>query len=208
MTEQEQQSELTLVEPETEPEQPETPPEEPSPDELKKTKRLAQLRNARVSKAAKKKQKEEEDTAVRAALLRLTEENKALKRKREEPQPEEPEVEVKVQVEEPKNKRVRVTRRPTPTPTPEPTQQSGGSFAQQVAITSIVGALGLASWYTQNRLFQEPPKKTTAKTTTKTTNKTPQQPPSQTKKKPQKPSLFGGAPQRTKKRIGASGFTM
>jgi len=85
-------------------------------------------------------------------------------------------------------------------------QPTGTSFAQQALITGIVGTLGLASWYTQNRLFQEP---------APTKKKIPQAPP--TKKIQPKP-IVQKSP--TKKRarplfvkkvvkpVGSSGFTI
>ena len=205
MSEQEEQQQTVVTEPQPVVAEPLT---EKTPEEEKKAKRLEQLKAARIAKKEKKQQKEREDAEVRAALLRLTEENASLKRKREpEPEPEPktkpepaPEPEPEVVKQPPQNKRVRVTRSP---PSP-PTQKEQPSFIQQVAITGIVGALGLASWYTQNRLFQEKKpsgpknnisgqKKQIQKTKTKT-------------KTPPGPSLF--QPTRSSKVVGKSGFTL
>ena len=197
---------------------PEVSSEPPVLEDDKKLKKLEQLRAARESKKKRKLEKEAEDAKIREALLRLTEENENLKRKREpEPLPPPtptPEVEEEPEQQQPA-KRTRVTREKEEDLDVDDDdvqqQPTGTSFAQQALITGIVGTLGLASWYTQNRLFQEPAPKPPA-----TKKKIPQAQAPKKMSQQQKP-IVQKSP--TKKRrplfvkkvvkpVGSSGFTI
>ena len=134
-------------------------PETSAVDE-KKLKKMEQLQAARQAKAQKKLEKAEEDKRVRDSLLRLEQENQDLKRKRDEvkatPAPE-PVDDDDDEEEAPRHAKrarpVKVTRdvdKEDDLIEPAP----GRSFLQQAAVTAVVGGLGLASWYAQNRLFQ------------------------------------------------------
>ena len=164
--------------------EPDQTPDEPDQVQVLNTedtklKRLEQLRAARLAKKAKKAEKVKEDADIRQALLRLKEENAELKtenkkRKREAP------VKVTRQTEE------------------ESEDEEKCSLKQQMAISGIVGALGIASWYAQNRLFR--PQTQTQKTTAPSTTK-------RTKTVKTTPTVFSPT-QVPKQRVGSSGFTV
>jgi hypothetical protein len=203
----------------------------PSAAEEKKLKKLEQLRAARESKKIKKAAKAKEDAEVREALLRLKEENEQLKkRKREEESPSAPPTTTVDEEEEPEEEKVEEEERPAKRSKPvrvtrddkvddeKDAQSTGRSFAQQAAVTAVVGGLGLASWYCQNRLFQPTaPPPVQPKPKPKPTPKPMLQPkvqgmsqtkPTRTKREAPQPGMLFTNRKKTKKIVGSSGFTM
>ena len=196
----------------------------PITQEETKIKKANQLREARLSKKRKKQEKEEEDRKIREALLRYEQKEKSRqdakqKRKRardsdgdDDDDDDDDNDDVDEKPNKKRRKPIKVTRSnecDDGDTYNDKTAEKQQTFAQQAMITGIVGTLGLASWYVQNRLFaakSHAPSKKKIQTSSSATN--PKSMPIQTQKKthPVRPMFFNQ--KMVKKNIGSSGFTV
>ena len=185
-----------------------TTEETPGQDTAKKDKKTEQLKAAREAKLEKKKLKDKENQDIRDALLRLNEENAELKNKSKRKRTDDGHEDTPTSDSATKRSTpVKVTRDKDDDEKEEPSP--GKSFTQQATVTGIVGLLGLASWYAQNRLFQaSQASKSQSPANPKT--QVPQQPIAPTKQPAatSKQNTFMFTKPQEKKVLGTSGFTL
>jgi hypothetical protein len=181
-----------------------------SAEDVKKEKKLAQLKAARDAKAQRKAEKAEEDKRIREELAALKEEHRRLT---EPPPPASPSPSPSpTPPPSPRRGPVKVTR-DAEDAEEKPPQQEGRSFGQQAVVTGVVGALGLASWYCQNRMFNSPPPPPQTKKRSRPEEPPPPQP-APKKKTPQvhvqpTPSALSAGLRPAKRRtVGGTGFVM
>lgn len=140
----------------------------PELEQPRKQSKAAQLAEARAAKKRKTEKKEEEDRAVRAALLKLTEQNEKLRAEKKQDKlgqkmptpargmPPEP---TACPEEEPPVVVRRKRKREEGEELEEEEEEAGPSFKTEAAKVGLLAVLGLVSWYIQNKAFATQKKK-------------------------------------------------